>query len=522
MFSITNTLIQIKQYVTWKFALFLILVSALYFFTRLFHILDLPIFVDEGIYVNWARIAAGDPNWRFISLLDGKQVLQTWGTILFVKLFPNNLLYAGRLFSVSSGFIGLIGMMSLSSYLWGKRAAVIAAFIYIFSPFFLFYDRLALVDSAVNAGVIWLMFVSILLVRMRRLDVAALFGTVAGIGILAKSSLFIFIGLSFTAIVVFQHGQTIFNKTMRLWRNKKDLFDYIFLYLCGLLLASSIYLSQRFFSPFFHNIAQKNLTFILTFREWLANPFQLVMNNIQIVPQYIFWESGWVVPILGLVGIYMLWRKRDPLGHYLILWIITPFVIIVMFNKVVYPRYLVFFAGLLSIAAIYALNSFSVYTRRVVSIITTVVLVYLCLPQWFSVTNISLPPIDRGQYIEGTSAVWGTPELMQIIRSSTDDGKSALVLAEGDFGLIADVLRAYVKRSDHIDVRGLWPLNESDIVAAQQETTDKHVFVVFPHRNDFPIHWQQNLIEEVKVFDKPNGSPDKVYLFRVRPPVSPR
>jgi hypothetical protein len=82
-------------------------------------------------------------------------------------------------------------------------------------------------------------------------------------------------------------------------------------------------------------------------------------------------------------------------------------------------------------------------------------------------------------------------------------------------------LTAYIRPDDRIDVRGLWPLNESDIVAAQQETADKHVYVVFPHRNDFPIHWQQNLIEEVKVFDKPNGSPDKVYLFRVRPPVHP-
>ncbi len=522
MFSFTDTFVQIKRRMSWKFALFLISVSSLYFFTRLLNILALPIFVDEGIYVNWARIAANDPNWRFISLLDGKQVLQTWGTIPFVKLFPDNLLFAGRLFSVSSGFIGMIGMMSLSGYLWGKRAVAIAAIIYLFSPFFLFYDRLALVDSAVNASVIWLMFVSILLVRMKRLDVAVLFGAIAGIGMLAKSSLFMFIGLSCTAIVVFQHGQTILNKVAHVWRNKKVLFDYIFLYLAGLFLALSIYLSQRFFSPFFHNIAQKNLMFILTFREWLANPFQLVMNNIQIVPQYIFWESGWIIPVLGLVGIYMLWRNHEPLGHYLVLWIISPFIIIVMFNKVVYPRYLIFFAGLLSIAAIYALNSFSTNTRRILLLITSVVLLFICFPQWFSVTSISLPPIDRGQYIEGASAVWGTPELMQIIRSSTTDGKSALVLAEGDFGLIADVLRAYVKREDRIDVRGLWPLNESDILTAQQETVDKHVFVVFPHRNDFPIHWQQDLIEEVKVFGKPNGSPDKVYLFRLRPPVSPR
>ena len=45
----------------------------LFFVSRLFNILSLPIFTDEAIYVRWAQIAAQDANWRFISLVDGKQ-----------------------------------------------------------------------------------------------------------------------------------------------------------------------------------------------------------------------------------------------------------------------------------------------------------------------------------------------------------------------------------------------------------------------------------------------------------------
>ena len=123
----------------------------LYFLTRLINLEQLPIFNDEGIYIHWAKVAWHDASWRFISLTDGKQPLQTWGTIPFLKLFPNNALVGGRLFSVATGFMGLTGMITLLFYFFGKRAAKIGGLLYIFIPYFLFYDRIAMVDSGVNA-----------------------------------------------------------------------------------------------------------------------------------------------------------------------------------------------------------------------------------------------------------------------------------------------------------------------------------------------------------------------------------
>src|SRR3989344_3822794 len=141
---------------------------ALFFLSRIIYLDKLPIFSDEGIYIHWARIAWHDASWRFISLTDGRQPLQTWGTIPFLKLFPQNLLFGGRMFSVAKGF----------------------------TSFFLFYDRIALADSAVNAGFIWILFFSILVVRTLRLDLALLFGIIAGMAMLTKSSVRLFIMLS--------------------------------------------------------------------------------------------------------------------------------------------------------------------------------------------------------------------------------------------------------------------------------------------------------------------------------------
>src|SRR3990167_1673242 len=161
MFDIFGIISWIKKNISRKDLLFILLLILIYFLTRLYRLDQFPIFSDEGIYIRWAKVAWHDASWRFISLTDGKQPLQTWGTIPFLKLFPNNALLAGRLFSVASGFVGLIGMFTLLYYLFNKRTAFIGSFIYVFTPFFLFYDRLALVDSAVNAGFIWILFLSL-------------------------------------------------------------------------------------------------------------------------------------------------------------------------------------------------------------------------------------------------------------------------------------------------------------------------------------------------------------------------
>ncbi|MCX7955588.1 MAG: hypothetical protein N2593_00540, partial [Patescibacteria group bacterium] len=142
----------------WLIIFFLIF---LFFATRLINLDKFPIFCDEGIYINWVKTAWHDASMRFISLTDGKQPLQTWATIPFLKLFPNNALFAGRLFAVFSGLFALVGVFLSSFYLFGKKTAFISSFLYIITPFFLFFDRMALVDSMVNASYIWMFFLSI-------------------------------------------------------------------------------------------------------------------------------------------------------------------------------------------------------------------------------------------------------------------------------------------------------------------------------------------------------------------------
>src|SRR3990167_1055964 len=111
-------MVDVKEIIFWirknifkKDILIILLLLGAFSLTRLINLNKFPIFTDEGIYIRWAKVAWHDATWRFISLTDGRQPLHTWGMIPLFKLFPDNLLLAGRLFSVITGLAALIGLM---------------------------------------------------------------------------------------------------------------------------------------------------------------------------------------------------------------------------------------------------------------------------------------------------------------------------------------------------------------------------------------------------------------------------
>ena len=245
--TIENILSFIRKHFEKKDILILLGILALFIATRLINLDKFPIFNDEGIYIQWAKTAWHDANWRFISLTDGKQPLQTWGTIPFLKLFPDNALFAGRLFSVSTGLVSLAGIFSLLLYLFNKKTAYMGVLLYIFTPFFLFYDRLALSDSGVNAGFIWILFFSVLLARTIRLDVALLFGIAGGIALLTKSSAQVFLLLGGLGPILFVSS---FNK-----KNIYKTINFYFLFAITIAMSFIIYNVQRL-SPFLHFVSE--------------------------------------------------------------------------------------------------------------------------------------------------------------------------------------------------------------------------------------------------------------------------
>lgn len=476
--------------------------TILYFLTRLINLEKFPIFTDEGIYINWAKIAWHDASMRFISLTDGKQPLQTWLTIPFLKLYPNQPLFAGRLFSVLMGFVSMIGIFSLLYYLFSKKTAFFGTFFYLLTPYFLFYDRMALTDSAVNASFIWILFFSILLAKTIRFDVALLFGLIGGLTLLTKSSTQMFLALVVLAPL------TIIKEIKKY---KLKIINFYFLYLIVLIFSLVIYNIQRL-SPYMHNIGIKNTTFLMTRDEFLKAPFSLFWNNFFGVWINIIWESGFVLPIFAFFGWIFLFKKKKYLFFYLTLWFLIPFFIICSISKIIFPRYLIFFASVFIIFASYFFSQLkNIPLRNILTIVLVIVFLFFDYKIIFDFKNISFPPTDRGQYIEGPPAGWGVKEIINYSIKKSQE-KPVIILAEGNFGLVADMLNASLPRDNHrVSIRGFWPLEKEDLFKSQNFLDKNYVYAVFPHREDFPSDWPLKLI---KRFEKP-AHKSAIYFFEV-------
>lgn len=504
MFDIFKIISWLKKNFTKKDLFLAFVIVGIYLVTRLINLDKFPIFNDEGIYIRWAKVAWHDASWRFISLTDGKQPLQTWGTIPFLKLFPNNALLAGRLFSVTTGFVALSGFFCLLFYLFGKKTAFTGSIIYVLTPYFLFYDRFAMVDSGVNAGFIWILFFSIILVKNIRFDIALLFGLIMGFSLLAKSSVRIFLALSiFAPLLILDRN----------WKKQPTkIINFYILFILSSLIALVIYNVQRL-SPFFHFVAEKNKTFIMTVPEFLKNPFATFFHNIQIIPEYVFSELGFVIVIFAIFGLIRLIKKDLRLSLYLFTWIFISFVAIAFFSIVVFPRYLIFLG---TIVIIFASYFFADLKNKALFLISAIILLavngFFIYTILFNFPHIPLPEIDQGQYIKGVTAGWGIKDIVEYARARSST-KRVIVMAEGDFGMSGDVLDVFVKPNDNIYIKGFWPLDEKNLIDYQKELDKNIVLVVFVHRQDFPSDWPIRLI---KSYSKPSF-PDapKIYLFEL-------
>ncbi|MFZ2206148.1 MAG: glycosyltransferase family 39 protein [Microgenomates group bacterium] len=501
MFDIHKMFSYLKKHFTVFDVLLLGGIKILYLVTRIYNLKLLPIFTDEGIYIRWAKVAWHDASWRFISLTDGKQPLQTWGTIPFLKLFPNDALLAGRLFSVMTGMIALLGLFALLIYLFDKKTAFIGAFLYVFSPYFLFYDRMALVDSGVNAAFIWIILFTVLLVNTVRLDVALLFGIGAGIALLTKSTAQMFLGVSFIAsLFLFEYKK----------KKASGFMSYLFLWGIVFALSQVIYNVQRL-SPYMHYLAMKNTTFVMTFSDWLRHPFEVLFSNLKIIPYYVFSESGWIVVPFAFVGLYFLLRKNIRLFFFFSILLFIPYFGIAAMTRVLFPRYIIFFGTLLTIFTAYLLGKIK-DNRIAVALIGFIIsiLIVFQFPMWTDYTKIMFPDTDKGQYIVGVTVGKGMDEIIAFAREKSKE-KPVRIIAEGDFGLTGDMLDVYVRQGENVFIQGYWPLNKEALLKHQADIGKEYIYVVTAHELAYPTDWPMKLL---KTYYK-SGNASAIQLFEL-------
>ena len=69
----------------------------------------------------------------------------------------------------------------------------------------------------------------------------------------------------------------------------------------------------------------------------------------------------------------------------------------------------------------------------------------------------------------------------------------------------------FIKRSDRIQIKGFWPLDELTLIKHQPDLEKNTIYIVFSHRTEFPDNWPMKL---VKKYTKPENE-SALYLYEL-------
>jgi len=503
--------------------LVLCLLSAAFATFRLFHITSLPIFTDEAIYIRWAQTGLRDPYYRFLSLTDGKQPLFIWIMYPFLKVFHDPLI-AGRMVSVFSGFATMLGLGMVSFALFRKTSiALLTMAIYLVYPFAQVMDRMALYDSMVAMFFVWSLYISILLVRNLRLDIAYMLGFILGGGILTKTSNFLSIYLLPLTLLLFNFQEKHRNKRLIKW------FGLVVL---AILISQVMYGVLRL-SPLPNVISQKNNNFYYPFSEWIHHPFMYVSGNIHglIVPlfQYL------TLPFVLLIIISLVYIRRDFKEKIMLLtFFLLPFVGFSFIAKEIFARYVFFMSMPLLLLAGWGLDFIQ---ERIIfikikgsmrfTVSALVVFVFLSYPAYvslaFAMNPISAPIAnsDKGQYVRAWTSGWGLTEVVKFFNEQANNGP-IYVATEGTFGLYPQGIELYLSENKNISIKGYyWEITKDfpKEVAEKAKTLPTYFVFYQPcpggicmRPGDAPADWP---VENVKEFST-QGTDTRVVIYRVK------
>lgn len=481
-----------------KYIFALVLISIVYFVTRLINLNSIPVFGDEAIYMRWSQVIKNVETLRFIPLNDGKQPLYMWLVVPFLKFLPA--LIAGRLLSVISGFLILILLIILFAIYQNYSSKnlepqnflveslskniyinLIPALIYIAIPFAFFFDRIAVPDNLLSAFCLLSIILAILLAKYPRLDISMLLGTVLGLAWITKSPAIYFIVLSLLTFVILGNYKKIFYP------------------LLSIIIGYIIYNLLRL-GPQFHQIAIRNLDYVWSVSEILKHPLDPLVPHIRdlfsLYSQYIS------LPIILLI--FINFKKNNKLLIFLIFVFVLPLVANMAIAKVFTGRYILFTLPYLIILLSIAITNIN---KKYYFLI-----IFLFIPNLyyqyqlsFNPFNTKLPNTESG-YTSNWTAGWGIESISKYLIEQSKN-KNVIVGTEGYFGTFPDGLQIYTDSFPNLTVFGV----NNDLVEIPEKLINARnygddVYVIKNSSTNIFTPSALSKLNIIKTYTKPDGS----------------
>jgi 4-amino-4-deoxy-L-arabinose transferase-like glycosyltransferase len=413
-----------------------------------------------------------------MSLEDGKQPLFIWIAAIFQKFIADPLI-ASRLVSVFAGFGSLVGIYLLTKTLFNKKTALLACLLYIILPFTLLYDRIALFDSLLTMFGIWAVFFSVKMARSPQLDTALLNGFAIGLGMITKSSANFFLYLLPFSLLLFEYKQG--NRPQRIIK-------WSLLTLITVILAFVIFNSLRL-SPLFYMIDRKNHEFIRSLMEVLGNPTIQFPGNFKTLILWLVQYNGWPLLFLAILTVIWAFARKHLSIIFLSIYIAAPFLAESLFNKIIYPRFMLFYFPFIVIIIAFAATNFLSLKKSYYKFLWIIFLILIIInPLFASYRLLTNPPrakiadSDLAQYFNSWPAGYGVDEIVKIVKEESKH-QDVVVGTQGTFGLLPFAIQIYFYNYHNVQIIGYWPVSDIPVQILEIAKTKKTFFVFNENQN---------------------------------------
>ena len=489
---------------------------AVYLAFRLPNLTLQPIFADEAIYIRWAQIMKSEPSLRFLPLSDGKTPLFMWMMMPLFKIFDDPL-FAGRFLSALAGVGTLSGVFILGWKFFNKSVGILSALFVAVTPYIVFFDRMALVDSMLAAFSVWSLLLALLLIRYQRIDLSLFLGYLLGGAMITKTP-------GFFNILVLPMTLITFNWFAK--NRQLKLLKQFGLWIISVATAMGIYNILRL-GPGFVNLNSRNQDYIFSPERLLSNPLDPFIPHLNDILDWFPKLLTFPLSILLLISIFWVFYKRNLTAITILVWALIPLIIQTLLLKTFTARYILFsMPPLLIVSAFALIDMVATYKNKIKWFLPIFLGLFLSFAIMinsnflFSPEKANLSKGERTGYFEDWTAGYGLKEIAQYLIDQSQKGL-VVVGTEGSFGTLPDGLQIYLEKHAHTVPAGNQVIvmgGTATISAQLLEATKDHptYFVANKSRFNKTLPYLE-LVKEYPKFKGPNSEQDAILLFKLNP-----
>lgn len=481
------------------------LVLVIFILLRTINLTILPIFNDESTYIRYGIHQLNEPSHQPYSLLIGKEPLDPF-LYAFVGSMIGNLLVGARLVTIVYGLLTLIGLYLYTKTFIGKRAAIIAAFFYVFAPFTVFFDRLALLDSSVSTIAIWTLYVTHLLFKKSSWRYGLGLGFLMGIGLWVKTTdlFYLFLPYISYAFFYFSNGDKNMVKAKMLF--------------CAFLIAMLVFL-PLFSNPYYSVLMQLLQQYTYPITSVFLFPVTIWWNNLTGIVEWLFFYL--TPPLFSLAVGSLIMAIKQKKFLFVLLWFFLPLIYEILYAKLFTSRQTLLLTVPLFILAGYGFSQLWQKQKTVAVILGVCILVWslfdsfilLTTPQKYPSLFLDKAQVDADQYFYGFSSGYGVLEAINYVQQQAAADGRIIVVIRNDHGNPEDAVVAYLDYKSNVI---LVPMNDppEDVQKIfQQVGNNIPVYFVARGKNNGGL---ENNFESEKKFFKPNDT-EFVGVVRLKP-----